>query len=59
MTNLEKIRQMTAEEMAEFLKMLAYCGSRPCDKCKAWFICNDSGWLGENLVEILNREAEK
>ena len=57
MTNLEKIRKMSAEEMAEFLQNVSYCGSRRCDKCKAGFICNGSGWLGENIVEILNMEV--
>lgn len=34
MTNLEKIRNMNAQDMAEFLQSIAFCGSYTCKECK-------------------------
>ena len=62
MTNLEKIRKMSAEEMAEFLKGISFCGRYICKECTARFICEQSGYfLGkiEKTVEVLNEEVKE
>ena len=60
MTNLEKIRNMTAPEMAKFLHSMALCGIYTCKECKASFICKPSGYFLEEIekiIEVLDEEA--
>ena len=62
MTNLEKIRNMTAKEMAELLKSIAFCGSYSCKECKARFICRPSEYCLvkiEEIVKVLNEEVKE
>ena len=62
MTNIEKIRNMTAEEMAEFLHSMALCGIYTCKECKARFICKPSGYFLEEIekiIEVLNDEVKE
>lgn len=62
MTNLEKIRNMTAQEMAKFLHGMGLCGIYTCKECQARFICKPSGYfLGEieKTVEVLNDEVKE
>lgn len=62
MTNLEKIRQMSTEEMAGFLHSMALCGIYTCKECKARFICKPSGYFLksiEKIIEVLNDEVKE
>lgn len=62
MTNLEKIRNMTAQEMAKFLHGMGLCGIYTCKECQARFICKPSGYFLENIekiIEVLNEEVKE
>lgn len=60
MTNLEKIRQMSAEEMAEFLQHVARCEiSLRCESCVANFICDEIITSAYSIIRKLNEEAKE
>ena len=62
MTNLEKIKNMTVEEMAEFLQAMAFCVCHTCKECKARFVCKPDGDFIdkiEKFIEVLNEEVEE
>ena len=62
MTNLEKIKNMNADEMAEFLRGMGLCGIYTCIECKARFICKPSGYFLESIekiIEVLNEEVKE
>ena len=59
MTNLEKIRQMSAEEMAEFLQCVYRCAlDILCELCAANFICDKIMSSKYELIRKLNAEVE-
>ena len=54
MTNADRIRQMTDEELAEFLaKLKTECYLCPVNDCKRVGKCSDSflGWLKQEVTE--------
>lgn len=56
MTNLEKIRAMSAEELAEWLEHITHCCASKdlCFECPFTFICNKEGlkrWLEAEVEE--------
>ena len=58
MTNLEKIRKMYVEKMAEFLQCVAICEiSSRCESCKAKFVCNEMITSTYSIIRKLNEEA--
>lgn len=60
MTNLEKIRQMSVNEMAEFLQCVARCEiSLRCESCKANFICKEIITSTYSIIRKLNEEAKE
>ena len=62
MTNIEKIRNMTAQEMAKFLRGMGLCGIYTCKECPARFICKPIGYFLENIekiIEVLNEDVKE
>lgn len=53
MTNLDRIREMTAEELAEFLDKATTCCTSDCDECGRCplFVCRKySGGCGQDSI---------
>lgn len=62
MIDHEKIRNMTAQEMAKFLHGMRLCGIYTCKECQARFICKPSGYFLENIekiIEVLNEDVKE
>lgn len=60
MTNYEKIKQMTVENMTEFLNDITFfCRYDECDKCPINKYKSDVGCGDETIKNWLKQEAEK
>lgn len=62
MIDHEKIRNMTAQEMAKFLHGMGLCGTYTCKECRARFIYKPGIYFRkkiEEIIEVLNEDVKE